>query len=122
MARKFKQFDAAKIESGEEVLGFGLADKEFTCLPLLSANAMRELSKLGDEATDSLPAVIELIKDCLIDADVSLFESVLSEKSKYIVETKSLYEIVQFLLESYTARPLVLVSESSNGPSSTGEQ
>lgn len=122
MARKFKQFDAARIESGDEVLGFGLADQEFTCIPILSAQAMRELSKLGDDNIDSLPAVVELIKDCLVESDIPKFESVLSEKSKYIVETKSLYEIVQFLLESYTARPLVPASELSNGPLSIGDQ
>lgn len=94
----------------------------FTAVPVAPGGALLDFSEKVEPTTGGRPAaaIIQFMRDVLIDADVPRFEELIHSKTAQ-VDVEVLGAITNWLMEEYAARPTVRASAFSNGAPPTGD-
>ncbi|QOR55354.1 MAG: hypothetical protein SHS37scaffold145_5 [Phage 71_18] len=94
----------------------------FTAVPVAPGGALLDFTEKVEPSTGARPAaaIIQFMRDVLIDADVPRFEELIHSKSAQ-VDVEVLGDITNWLMEEYAGRPTLPSSASSNGGTPTGD-
>ena len=120
MAR-YKDFGAPVGADSDEPITFTLYGETFRCRPALQG---RVLIKFIAESTDEDPsagarALLKFFKEVIVTSDYERFEN-LTEGESTIVPMEVLSEIMEWMVEQYTARPTQQQPPLESGDVTTG--
>lgn len=99
---RYKDFDAARAEFEGEPLRFKLGGREFETLPFLPARALLDLAAQGDSmGAAGFAAFGEFLSRTVIEAQRDDLAEAMN-----LVDFPTVREVVSWILEESTARPL----------------
>lgn len=115
MAR-FKDFGSGTSSKNSEPIVFKLHGEEFKCLPELQGKTFLDMvtSSASEDPAVSSAVTMNFFQSVLFEESLERFNALISDKEK-IVSLDTLTEIVSWLIEEYTERPLVQQEDSSTG-------
>jgi hypothetical protein len=104
---RFKDFGAGSSGAKTEPLVFKLYDEEFSCMAEVQGKMLLELISDSTSESPSVQSAVTLkfLRSVLLDESLERLEQLLVSKEK-IVTIDTLTEIVAWLIEEYTSRPL----------------
>jgi hypothetical protein len=112
---RHKSFTRAKKR---EPVTFDLDGDTFECVRKMPMSLTRKISALGDAENSNVNAKLDLFMEILeglmLDHSYELFNKRLSDKTNPI-DVEELSDIIEWLIEVYTGRPLEQSSDSANG-------
>ena len=121
MAAKFKDFGSPVAASSDEPVTFQLYGETFRCRPAMQGTALIQFiaDASGDDTGAGAKAVLSFFDLAIVEADHDRWhELTLSED--HIVPMETLSEIMDWLVEQYSARPTQPPTASEPGESTTG--
>lgn len=122
MSKRNKTF--TYVPRNKEMLEFTVQPENgmevtFKCVPTMPAGVLIELGEQPDDTSNPLARVANFFRSVLIDSDVARFNELLTSKT-YQVPFETLTDVMEWLIEEYTARPTMPPSSSEAGRSTTG--
>lgn len=113
---RFKDFGAPVDIESIEPLKFKLYDEEFVCYPEIQGKVVLELAALSesDNNSESASALLKFFSRVMLPESHARFEALTADPLK-IVSVTTLSEIIQWLVEEYTARPTTGPEHSLTG-------
>lgn len=104
---RFKDFGAGTSGARTEPLVFKLYDEEFSCMAEVQGKMLLELisDSTSESASVQSAVTLKFLRSVLLDESLERLEKLLVSKEK-IVTVDTLTEIVAWLIEEYTSRPL----------------
>jgi len=116
---RFRDFDAARAEHARNPLDFKIGGESFTIDATLPAGVLMDLGRafmLGDDSA-SFGAYIALWEAVIPDEDEARFAQALRQ-----VDLATMTELVAWIVEESTGRPLDSANDSPPSPSSNGDR
>jgi hypothetical protein len=115
MAR-FKDFGSGVESEKKEPVKFKIHGEEFECVPALQGKTFLDLitKSASEDAAIASSVTMEFLESVLLDESLERFNSLIANKEK-IVSLETLTEIVGWLIEEYTERPLAQREGSQTG-------
>lgn len=106
--QRFRDFDAARAEHTGEPLRFRLAGREFETLPFLPAGALLDLAaQQGRMGAQGFAAFGEFLRAAVVEDQRDDLREAMNR-----VDFPTVREVVSWILEESTARPLSSASDS----------
>lgn len=101
-----------------EPVTFTLDGDTFHCVRKMPGGLIKKVTSLGDienkSVNDKIDTFMGLLKDLLLDDSYEIFNARLNDKTNPI-DIEEMGDIIEWLIEVYTGRPLVQSSESVDG-------
>jgi hypothetical protein len=115
MAR-FKDFGSGNSSKTSEPVVFKLHGEEFKCLPELQGKTFLDMvsNSASEDPAVSSAVTMGFFEAVLFEESLERFNALISDKEK-IVSLETLTDIVGWLIEEYTERPLAQQEDSSTG-------
>jgi hypothetical protein len=114
MAR-FKDFGAPFDSEHAEKIVFKIYDEEFECYPQMQGKILLEFVKksASEDTVDSVEAIESFFGKVLLPESAERFDALARDPNR-VVSVSTLAQIVSWVMEEYSDRPL---EESKNSPS-----
>lgn len=105
MSSRYKDFGAGQ-ETDKDPIVFSLHGEEFTCLPVIQGKVLMNLvtRSQSKDPVEAMAVVDEFFSKVLTDESLERFNNLLEDKTR-IVTMETLADVVQWLIEEYSARP-----------------
>jgi len=120
---RFKDFGSpvSPAASSDEVITFNLYGERFKCVQALQGRTLIEFIARSsvDNPSESAKAVLDFFDSALAPEDRERFTELTASEDR-IVPMDTLTEIMDWLVEQYTARPTEPSTPSESGDTSTG--
>ena len=119
---KFKDFGApALAASSDEPITFQLYGETFRCIPAMQGTTLIEFIAQAsmDDPSAGARAVLNFFTTVIVQSDLEKWEA-MTKSSETIVPMETLSEIMDWLVEQYSARPTEPPTASPPGDTTTG--
>lgn len=116
MAR-FKDFGSGNADTPKEEIKFALHGEEFVCRPALPGQVLLNLvAKSGDEdnPAEAAKVITDFFKTVLVPESYTRFDALANDPDR-VVEVDTLSDIVGWLVEQYSDRPISRPEALPNG-------
>lgn len=115
---RYKDFDVARAEHEGEPLRFRLAGRDFQTLPFIPAGPLLELAaNEGKSGAGGFAAFGHFLRTVVVPDQRDEMDAAMTE-----VDFPTVRDVVSWILEESTARPLESADSSPNSVSWTSEQ
>lgn len=118
--RDFTSYARSVAERQGDPVGFRLFGQDFPCIPALPAQALLDFMTSGSSGEGA--ALLQLLNTALTAEAQARFDELYrrGDADGNVIDLLTLGEIVEHLVEVYTARPTVRPSSSPASSSDTG--
>lgn len=112
---RFKDFDAARAEHAREPIEFKLGGEHFVARGEVPAGVVLDAVTAGDDMQTQLALFATLFEAIVADLDAERFALAVRR-----VDVETVFELVAWIMEEVTGRPLPSASPSPVEPSGDG--